>query len=241
MVQYICHPEFWRKLMLAACDMPEWQKPIAMVLASGALLSNTETRASAGKLMGVLSRTLDAADHARLLEDPIRRAAALFPPDAAEWRERAVDQLLGCLDVTRAQDPELRSRLTALLAAGDPPQISEPREVEMISQPVELVDILGGEVHDELGDGARDALDKLRSALDASQSNSAESPVTPLANALERVVVESKAVEAEPVRELITRAAERLARDPSVQPGTDLGELVAQILTKAATEDGEAS
>jgi hypothetical protein len=43
------------------------------------------------------------------------------------------------------------------------------------------------------------------------------------------------------VRELITRAADRLARESSVEPETHLGERVAQILLTAATDEGSTS
>jgi hypothetical protein len=241
MVASISHPEFWRKALVAACELPAWQIPVARVLASGALLMNSETRAAAGKLMRVLSRTLDGSDHAHLLEEPIKRAAALFPPDAAEWRERAVDQLLGCLDPIRVQDPELRSRLAALLNAGDPPQVPEPGGVEAFWAPLNLRDVIGAETHDALSESAKNALDGLRAALDASQDDRRESSVRDLITALERAAAQPDGRDSESVQVLISRAAERLASAESIQPGTDIGELVAQILLTAATSDGAAS
>jgi hypothetical protein len=190
MVASISHPEFWRRLLIAARDLPGWRKPVATVLASEALLMNPETRMAAGKLMRVLSGTLDTAEHAKLLEEPIRRAAALFPPHAAERRERAIDELVGCLDVTRVQDPELRLRLTRMLAAGEPPRTPEPGRSEGFSEPLDLRDVLEGEVHDRLGDGARNALDELRLALAGTEGDGAISTVPALAAALDRVVVE---------------------------------------------------
>jgi hypothetical protein len=241
MVASISHPEFWRKTLVAACELPAWQIPVASVLASGALLINFETRAAAGKLMTVLSRTLDGRDHARLLEEPIRRAAALIPPDAAKRREHTVDQLLGCLDPTRVQNPDLRSRLTTLLNAGDPPQIPEPRGMKAFWAPLDLREEIGAETHDALSDSAKNALDELRAALDASQDDRSESSVHDLTTALERAAAQPDGRDAESVQELISRAAERLASAASVQPGTDIGELVAQILLTATTGDGTAS
>lgn len=241
MVASISHPEFWRRVLTTACDVPHWQIPVASVLASGALLANSETRAASGELMGILSRRVVPADHARLLEEPIRCAAAMYPADAVEWRERAVDQLLGCLDVDRVQDPELRSRLTAMLTAGDPPEIPEPGGVETFWEPLDLRDVLGNEIHDTLSDGAKNALDALRAALDASEDDDARSSVSALVTAIERVEAEPPGLDAEPVRELITRAAERCARESTVEPGADIGELVARILLDASSGDEAAS
>lgn len=240
-VKHVSHPEFWRRLLLAACDVPVWRMPLAAALSSGALLRNFETRAAAGRLMGELSKTLGPVDHARLLEEPIRRAAALFPPDADESRERAVDQLLGCLDVARVQDPEFRLRLSNVLAVGDPPALPEPGRVEGFWEPSELRDALGRELDDGLSGSARSALEDLYTALAASEGDGAESPTAALGAALQIAVADEGIPDAEPVRELITRAAERLARESSVRPGNALGELVAQILLKAATDDGAAS
>jgi hypothetical protein len=241
MVASISHPEFWRKLLVAACDLPGWRKPVTTVLASGALLMNPETRPAAGKLIRLLSGTLDIADHAKLLEEPIRRAAALFPPHAAKWRERTIDELVSCLDVTRVQDPELRLRMMRMLAEGDPPKTPERVGLEEFSELLDLRDVLGGEIHGRLGEGARNALDELRLALAGTEGDGAISTVPAIAAALDRVVVEPGILNAEPVRELITRAADRLAQESSVQPQTDLGELVAQTLLSAASDEGSTS
>lgn len=237
MVSSVAHPEFWRKMLVAAAESPTWQIPVARVLASGALLVNSDTRSAAGKLMSALTSVLDGSDHAELLEAPIRRAAASFPPDASEWRERAVDQRLGCLDVAKIQDPKLQSRLERVLAAGDPPDIPEPGGVETFWEPLDLRDVVGAEVHDALTDTARSALDALRTALAATESDTAEvGALSDLVDAL-RQVMEADGRDAEPVHELITRAAERLGREPSVQPGTPVGDFVGRILIDAANRD----
>jgi hypothetical protein len=92
--------------------------------------------------------------------------------------------------VTRVQDPELRLRLTRMLAAGEPPRTPEPGRSEGFSEPLDLRDVLEGEVHDRLGDGARNALDELRLALAGTEGDGAISTVPALAAALDRVVVE---------------------------------------------------
>ena len=235
MVSSIAHPEFWRKLLLTAAELPAWQIPVARVLSSGALLVNGETRAAAGKLMSELTNKLDGTDHEELLEVPIQRAAALFPENSGEWRDRAVDQLLGRLDVSRVQHPDLRSRLTNLLAEDDLPEISKPARVEVSYEPLSLRDVLGAEVHDSLAEAEKDAFNALQEAFSAAENDATERAVSDLARALEQAgEAEGKA---EPVRELITRAAESLARDPAVRPGTQIGELVARILIDGAGGD----
>jgi hypothetical protein len=125
-VASISHPEFWRRLLTAARERPKWRLPIAAALESGALFANTETRLAAGELMRVLSPILGTEDHRRLLEEPIRRAAALFAPDHDQWREGAVDQLVGYLELARVQDTALRNRLAGLLGGDGPPAAPEP-------------------------------------------------------------------------------------------------------------------
>jgi hypothetical protein len=237
MVACIDHPEFWRRLLVAVSELPAWQLPVARVLASGALLKSSETGAAAGKFLSVLSRILDGSDHARLLEEPIRSAADLFPPDADERRQYAVDQLLSCLEPTRIQDPELRSRLARLVKSGDLPPIPELRSMEATWEPLDLRDIVGAETHDALSDSAKNALDELQRALDASQDGGKETTIADLVPAFERAAAQPDGRDTEPVQELITRAGERLASAASVEPGTDIGELVAQILLDAATGD----
>lgn len=233
LVSSVVHPGIWRKLLLAAAQSQHLQVPFASVLSSGVLLVNTETRAAAGTLMSALSSRLDGANHAELVEAPIQRAATLFPPDEGKWRDNAIDQLLACLQFEKVQDPDLRSRLKTLLAAGDPPRPPDRAGVEAYWEPLELGDIVGPEIHDLLTETAKDALNELRAALTATQSDTAESAtLSDLEHALLRSV-ETDGLDAEPVQELITRGAERLARERSL-PGTRLGELVARILIDAA-------
>ena len=237
MVSSVVHPEVWRRFLLIVVQLPSWRTSAASVLSSGALLVNPETRSAAGHLLSALSSTLDGADHAELVEMPIRRAAALFPADEGEWRDRVTDQLLGCLEVEKIQDPELRSRLETLLAAGDPPRPAERAEVDATWQPVDLSDIVGHEVHEALTETAKDALDALRAALTATEGAAVEgSALLELEDALRRAV-EANGPDVGAVQELITRAAERLAREGSVRPETPIGELVAKILIDATNED----
>ncbi len=233
MVESISHPEFWRRVLDVASADVTWRRPVGAVLASGALLHDTETRAAAGRLMTALSPTLGPREHEELLEEPIQRAAALYPPDAAEWRERAVDQLVGCLDPDHVQSPELQARLARLLTDDGPPAIPEPSGVEVFCEPTGLADVLGAEVHNTLIESARAALEDLRRALDATQNEMADDPVAVLEPALRAAVAEAGPAPAEPVQELITRAAERLTQESAVRPGTALGRLVIELVTAA--------
>jgi hypothetical protein len=47
----------------------------------------------------------------------------------------------------------------------------------------------------------------------------------------------ARGLDAEPVQELITSAAQRLGREPSVRPSTPIGDVVAQVLIDAANGD----
>jgi hypothetical protein len=237
LVSSVTHPEFWGRILLAATQLPPWQVPVARVLSSGALLINTETRAAAGQLMRALSGKLDDQEHVELLETPIQRAAAFFPPGKVELRDSLLDQLIACLEVEKIQDPALRSRLRTQLAAGNPRRPPEPSRAEAFWLPLELSDILGAEVHDGLTESARDALGELHAALTTTEGDAADNVDTSdLEHALVRTV-ETDGLDAEPAQELITHAAERLARERHVQPATRLGELVATVLIDATNGD----
>lgn len=236
MVESIAHPEFWRRLMDAVATLPEWRLRVAPALSSGALLKNLETRAAAGRLMKALSTVLDGRDHERLLEEPIRRAADLYGDNMADWRERTVDQLLGCLQPERVQDGELRARLEAIMAEEGPPTIAEPADIQGSWEPTDLQDILGAEVHASITTAARTALDELRHALDRTQELTPDEFVDPLAPALRSATAEAGSLEAAPAQELITRAAERLSRAQSVTPGTEVGDLVLNVVVAAAVD-----
>ncbi|MDP9386848.1 MAG: hypothetical protein M3Q48_02690 [Actinomycetota bacterium] len=236
MIESIAHPEFWRRLLDAAATIPEWRLRVAPVLASGALLKDSETRAAAGRLMKSLTAALDARDHEELLETPIRRAADLYEEDMAKWREQALDQLLGCLEPGHVQGADLRSRLEAILARGGPSTIPEPADVDLSWQPTDLQDIVGADVHATLTTAAKAALDELRRALHKAQEVVPDECVAALAPALCAAVKEAGSVDAGPVQELITRAADRLSQASSVVPGTAVGDLVVDLVLAAAEE-----
>lgn len=232
-VSSIAHPEFWRRLLLVAAESPAWRIPVARALSSGALLLNSDTRSAAGTLMKATTTLVDGPDHADLLEAPIKRAAELFRPEAAEWQERALDQLVGCLDLARIQDPELHARLERLLMEGEPPAIPDPGTVESFWEPLDLRDVVGADVHDTLSEAATTELNSLRTALGAVESAADADAIAALVDALQRVM-ELDGLTAEPIQELITRAAERIGREPYVLPDTPVGELVVGILMAAA-------
>jgi hypothetical protein len=242
LITSVNHPGFWLRLLVAARYRPHWHVPVAAALASGALLANTETRAAAGELMQVLSTTMEPEQHRRLLEEPIERAAELFSPDHAQWRDRAIDQLLGYLDVSRLQNPALRERLAALLAGGEPSRAPGPSRFISERRALDLAEVLGPDTYDALDDDARAALDQLRLALNTSERNTSEpdGPDTTarLQAALEAAVATAGDVTAGRVREFVTRGAERLACSSTVVPGTEIGELVVGLLLEAASRAG---
>jgi hypothetical protein len=236
LVASVSHPEFWSRLLTAAREKPQWHVPVATALASGALLANTQTRAASGELMGVLSAALEPEQHSRLLEQPIQQAAELFPLDAAHWREQAVDQLLGYLDVSRVQDSAMRERLANLLAGDGPPRAPEPSRITAGWSSIDLAEVLGQDTYNALGDDARTALEELRRVLSITENGGEDTAA--LENSFRCAVAETAGVTAETVHELVTRAADRLTGSPAVLPGTDLGELVVTILFEAAQQGG---
>jgi hypothetical protein len=239
MVVSIGHREYWRRLLLRAADSPGWWLPVARVLASGALIFDADTRAAAGALIRVLSPTLKPRDHAEFIEAPIRHAARMFSPDAHEWRDLMVDQLLGCLDASHVQDEEFHRRLVGLLEAQELNPIPGPRRVEVRSERLSLREVIGNEAYAAIDEDARDSLNELRLALE--DFRSAE-PLTVhrLSELFARLVPETRG-ESKPVLELLTRAAERLAHVASVEPGNELGELVVGFLLHTAGGDVEAT
>jgi hypothetical protein len=237
-VMSICHPEFWLRLLTAARERPKWQLPVTAVLESGALAANTETRLAVGELMRMLSPTLEPEDHRRLLEEPVQRAAALFAPEHAQWREEALDQLVGYLDVTRLQDTALRDRLAGLLAGDGPPAAPEPPKIVSSWSSLSLAEVIGNDTYAALGDGARSALDDLRTMLEVAVNGEVAPPG--LEAAFRCAVAAAGTIDAASVRELITRAADRLALDPAVLPDTDLGALVVGLVLDACGQKGGA-
>jgi hypothetical protein len=185
-------------------------------------------------LISALSGSLDDEDHAELLEVPIQRAAALLP--TGRRRDIVVDQLLGYLEVDKIQDPAFRSRLKELLAAGDLPRPSEPAGWQASWESPDLRDIVGAEVHETLAQIERDALTELVAALRGTEGEADGPALLNVQHAFLRIV-ETAGLDAEPVQELITSAAQRLAREPSVRPSTPIGDVVAQVLIDKANGD----
>lgn len=138
MVTDIKHPEFWARLLTAGGGLANWRRPLLATLESGALLANSFTRAAAGELLRVVAPALSSEEHAHLVEQPIKNAARLFQPGQEKWRDRCLDQCLGFLDPDRVEDPELLTRLRALLAEEGPPPV--PQRPPLVTDP-DLVDV----------------------------------------------------------------------------------------------------
>jgi hypothetical protein len=148
-----------------------------------------------------------------------------------------IDQVLGCLDVSRIQDSGFRQRLRRALDSGDRHDVPRPRRVETFTERLTLRDALGDDVHDALDAVDRTALDELRDALDqAERDRAGADELATLGAALLAIVTDHGDLDAEPIQELMTRAADRIAREPSTVPGNDLGELVVRLLLAAATD-----
>jgi hypothetical protein len=234
MVASIDHPQVWRRLIEAACERPAWWRPVAEAFSSGGILVNFQTRAAAGRLVRALSPTLSPRDHAELLETPIRRAAALFPSGAEEWRDRAVDQLLLCLDVFHVQDESFRERINVLLEANDTPPIPEPSRPEAYSRALTMREVIGEEAHDQLDDAARAGLEDIYETVREYNDNPSTDVLQRLGTMLIGLPAAVFEFTREPIADLVMGAAERLSRASFVTPDSELGGLVFRILIESA-------
>lgn len=244
LVASIHHPEAWSHLLTAAAQRPaELGSAVLPTLLTGGLLAHPDTRAAAGRLIETLSPMLSSADH-EVLEHAILNAPKLLDDPTSEQANRLLDQLISRLDIDRIHDPEIASRAQALAERGERPDIFEPSKPEAFYEPDTLRDHLGEQEHDRLSPEERDAIEVLRSAVDATAGNATPDQVPVLEQALRDVLNAGLADpdRSQPIRLLIVRAIDILVRGSHPDPSSELATLIMPILLDAARgtdEQGE--
>jgi hypothetical protein len=229
----ISHPEFWARLLTVGGGLANWHRPLLATIESGALLANSLTCTAAGELLRAVAPALTSEEHARLIEQPIKNAACLFQPGQEEWRDRRLDQCVGFLDPDRVEDPELLTRLRTLLAGEGPPPVPQrpplvtdpdPLDVAQIGDAVRLVAPAAAAP-------AQIALAELKALIDTGPDDGMTA-VARLGETFGRAEASGRTTE--PGHAVLARAAERLAGDPTLIPGTDLGEAVVRVVLESA-------
>lgn len=240
LVSSIRHPEAWRRLLLGAADTPEGLgRAFLPALLSGGLFVHSETRAAAGTLVrSILPHLSD--NELDELETAITRIPTLLDDTARGYAGPIVDQLLGCLDVSRIRNPELATRMTQLASEGGPPDLVDfDDEIgELISQPTTLPDYLG-KAYNQLTDEEGKVLESLRHAIDAAEGDPDPKVADVLESALRLATTKTESLfQRDPehmARELIIRAAEVLITKANPAPGSPCGELIVSLLLNAMT------
>jgi hypothetical protein len=239
-VQRLTHHEVWNLMLEAGAANPDSFGRLLLPLLDGSdLLGHYMTTPFAARTIASLSRTLSPAEHSDL-ERAILRARDPLDPNG-DRPQQLVDTLLGQLDPNCIQDAIARGRLTELVDQNGPPPPPQPPTSgggflpfgvrERLSQSGAIYDTNGALVEamerlriDVMGttSGATDdqhgARGRLRESLPALYSI-----LIPESSSLDRVVFDEALT-------LMVNGAERLASDPEILPGTDLGEMVLGIL-----------
>jgi hypothetical protein len=247
-VARLTHHHVWNLLLEAGANSPDSLGRRFLSLLDGSdLFGHYMTTPFAARMIAALSRTLTPTEHADL-EQAILRARDPLDPAGVRTQE-LVDTLLGQLDPSRVQDAAVLERLAELANQGGPPPAPEPptlvagygpygvRERLIESGTIEKVDATLVEAMeriqvDILGttsgatDDQRAARDRLRQSLPDLYS-----VLAPASSTIDQAVFDVALT-------LMVSGAERLASDPEVLPGTDLGETVFGIL-RAGLENAD--
>lgn len=239
LVRRIRHPEAWQALLIAAAERPaDLGHAFLPALGSGGLIAHSQTRAAAGKLIRAVGPSISTSEE-HDLEQAILAGPSHFVHPSDKATERLLDQLCGCLDIEKIQDPALAERARLQAEAGGPPPIPQPHGPVASIQPLTLQDYLGK--HDaELSDfQQRDALDTLRKLVNTLPTTPSPGQKTALEQALRRAVAAGVGGPDHrlPGAEVIFRAIEALVRAKPPEPDSDLAKLIVPLLLSAADSD----
>jgi hypothetical protein len=246
----LTHHEVWCSLLDAGAANPDSLGRHLLPLLDGSdLLGHYTTRAYAAKLTAALSPVLTESEHERL-EQAILRARD--PLDAiGEHTQGLIDTLLGQLDGSRVQDATARARLARLIDQGGPPHPPEP-PAGSGGPPYGVPDFSfewSAETGPDLekGEPLSRAVQRAETDLFETMSGAATDQRAPrerlresLTALYSALIPTDPAVDQDTFRQafsVLVRCAERVASDAAVLPGTDLGEMVFEIL-KAGLPDG---
>jgi len=238
----LTNSEIWSMLLEAGAANPRSLGPHFLPLLDGSdLFGHYATSPYAVKLVAALSPVLTAPEHARL-EQAILRTRNPLDPDGKRT-QNLVDILLGQLDSSRVQDAAVQARLAELDSQGGPPPAPEPPAASSIIGDISFGLPAESSTPAEAEGPLREAMKRAETDLYGTMSGAAGD----LHAARERLreslpVLYSALIPAGPSADqsvfrqafaLLVQCAERLAPDAEVLPGTDLGEMVFDILRAA--------
>jgi hypothetical protein len=243
LVNELTHHQVWTYLLEAGAASPAIVgRRVAALLTDGDLLGHYMTHPATTRLVAAVSPLLAPVEHAALEQaihatrDPLQAS-----DDAAQSRR---DALLGQLDRSQVQREESRTRLKELDATGGPPPappdpfgfvswsefaqgaesaddgVSEPLRAALDGLRNDLAGSISGSTDDQRAarEGLRDSVPALFSMLTGSGAPPNPSAIAAAAGYL-------------------VNGAERLASDPTVLPGSELGELILGLFAAAAPSE----
>jgi hypothetical protein len=241
----LTHHQVWCVLLEAGAANPgSLGRYILALLDSSDLLGHYTTRPYAAKLTAALSAVLTAPEHARL-EQAVLRARDPRDPDGQRTQD-LVDSLLGQLDSSRVQDAAALARLAELDSQGGPPPAPEAPDASGSFPFVRDISFewsAESSTSTEAADPLREALKRAETDLYGTMSGTAGDQRAARERLRESMpALYSDLIAADTVIDqsvftrafaLLAQCAERLAPDAEVLPGTDLGEMVFEVLRAA--------
>lgn len=234
LVEQLHNAAAWTVLMTPASDAVALGKNLLPAIESGALLVHPQSHAAAAGLLRALADSEPTL--AGRLEQAVLRAHAIG--DANGVSERVKDALIGCLQKGSIAAPALRSRLDEL----DPdaiPDVEPFMEVTSWSGDWSLLDSLaadGDDLDPKLASVAQALDEQVQLAMTTATGQPDRERRLPEAFAEADVAFASIDTLPGALAILLVRAAEMLAYDRSVVPGTVLGDRVLAVLMAAAKD-----
>ena len=237
-VARLTHHQVWNLLLEGGASNPESLGRQLLPLLNGSdLLGHYTTTPSGARMIAALSPVLSPSEHADL-EQAILRAHDPLDPSSDRIQE-LVDTLLGQLDGSRVQGEVALARLTVLAKQGGPPP--GPPNFDSGFRPNDVRERLAeGHATEDVDDPLIEAMERLRVDVMGTTSGATDDQRAARERLRESLpalysifVPEYSTVNGTILDEALTlmvNGAERLASEPNVLPGDDLGEMVLGIL-----------
>jgi hypothetical protein len=244
----LTHHQAWNYLLDAGTANPGTLGKLLLPLLHGSdLLGHPMTRPAAARLTAALSPVLTTAEHAALEQAVLHAHDPLGP--TGDGDQNIVDSLLGRLVQDRLQDASARARRAELETVGGPPPVPEPMGAQGGFVAYRMREQLAESgALDDVAEPLVRAMDRLAADLAAAASASAEDQRTVRPQlrasvpALYSVLIPDDTPTDPRVFEaaftLLVGGAQRLASDPEVVPGSELGEMVFGILRAGLPASG---
>ncbi len=239
----LTHHQAWNYILnVGAANPGTLGRRLIPLLYGSDLFGHPMTRSSAARLTAVLSPVLMTAEH-ETLEQAILQACNPLRSDA-NANQDLVDSLLGQLEPGRVQDPAAQARLTELNIRGGPPPVPEPLETLAGFRPYRTRERLAeSDALEEADETLLQAMERLEADLTGTASGGTDDQHAARERLRESVLamysvlipadtpIDSRVFET--AFNLLVNGARHLAYDAEVLPGSELGEMVFDILRAA--------